>query len=97
MIPSDTIDFHDTGKAKNKMRNMTKVLAGLLLALFLGAYWFVAFDESRDVSALFPEPFIVISHRGETGQAPENTMAAFRIATQERFPIELDTLGKPQK
>ena len=44
----------------------------------------------RSSSHLFRDPVTVLAHRGWSGRAPENTLAAFRLAAGAGFGFELD-------
>ncbi len=44
----------------------------------------------RPSDDLFPDEVTIMGHRGAAGVAPENTMAAFGVASRLQLPIELD-------
>ena len=46
----------------------------------------------RPSAHLFADPVTVMGHRGARGLAPENTVAALRVAQELGVPIELDTM-----
>jgi hypothetical protein len=48
-------------------------------------------EAEAEVPVRFPTPFQIIAHRGASAYAPENTLAAFRIARDlGAFEVELD-------
>jgi glycerophosphoryl diester phosphodiesterase len=68
---------------------------GLLSKLFLIAYCLIAFQKTRaQVSNPLPKAehrFIIVAHRGDHTNAPENTLAAFENAIQDGADyIEID-------
>ncbi len=59
------------------------VAVALLAAVGLGLFAFLA-NRGQD-------PVLVIAHRGSSATAPENTLAAFRLAAEQRADfVELD-------
>jgi glycerophosphoryl diester phosphodiesterase len=47
----------------------------------------------REPIQIFPRPFQIIAHRGASGYAPENTLAAFRLARElGAAEVELDVM-----
>jgi glycerophosphoryl diester phosphodiesterase len=57
-----------------------------LIVLFMGGVAELAFLATRNQA-----PIVVIAHRGSSAVAPENTLAAFRLAAEQRSDmVELD-------
>ena len=85
----------DTGSAAVEEARSVKMLSASppmlagLIAIFLliaGAVILIGFAISRN-----DQPVLVIAHRGASADAPENTLAAFRLAAAQRSDfVELD-------
>jgi len=74
----------DTATGKLTLRRLGFAAAGLSAAAVLVGIWFL---QSADT----PDRSDITAHRGASGRAPENTLAAFEIAIRDKADwIELD-------
>jgi len=69
-------------------------LAGAVVALswflFAAPLYLLMPHAPRNTDALFGDELAIVAHRGVSGEAPENTLAAFREARRQKTWIELD-------
>ncbi len=81
---SSVAQYASTGRRRFSTRALAGIIAvALLAAVGVGLFVFLA---SRD-----QHPALVIAHRGSSATAPENTLAAFRLAAEQRTDfVELD-------
>ncbi len=62
------------------------------LALVAITFSYLDFHQPRDSRHIFPQGIANIAHRGGLEHTPENTHAAFQLASQHAAILELDTM-----
>ena len=75
-----------------RRRNRISIIIVVIVSLALdGAYIYLAVNNRINIKILYPTIASVTAHRGDSANAPENTMAAFRLAVENQADIiELD-------
>ncbi|MGN0152709.1 MAG: glycerophosphodiester phosphodiesterase family protein [Wujia sp.] len=75
-------------KKRNRMITLAMVLIGLVLN---GIYIYLSMSNRVSLNIMYPTRALVTAHRGDSANAPENTMAAFEMAVENQADIiELD-------
>lgn len=77
---------------QQKKKNQ-KITAGMVLVALLlnGTYIYLSLSNRVNLNIMYPTRALVTAHRGDSANAPENTMAAFQLAVENQADIiELD-------
>ncbi len=75
-------------KKKDQRITVGMVLIGLILN---GTYIYLSLGNHVNLNIMYPTRALVTAHRGDSANAPENTMAAFALAVENQADIiELD-------
>lgn len=75
-------------KKKNRRITVCMALVGLILN---GTYIYLCLGNHVNLNIMYPTRALVTAHRGDSANAPENTMAAFELAVENQADIiELD-------
>lgn len=77
---------------KQRLRNRQITAVMVLIGIILnGTYIYLSLNNRVSINIMYPTRALVTAHRGDSINAPENTMAAFELAVENQADIiELD-------
>lgn len=80
-----------TEEQKNRRNRITTIVVVVISIILNGLYIHLAVNKKMNLNMYRPNRVSVAAHRGDSQNAPENTMAAFRLAVENQADvIELD-------
>lgn len=82
---------HLSPEKREKVNRLTTIIVVIISILLNALYIKLAMDKKMNLNVYRPNRVSVTAHRGDSKNAPENTMAAFRLAVENQADcVELD-------
>lgn len=80
-----------TEEQKDKRNRIATIVVVVISIILNGLYIHLSINKKMNLNMYWPNRVSVAAHRGDSQNAPENTMAAFRLAVENQADvIELD-------